>query len=89
VGWYNMQTDKTTLKIRPELVELFEDIFEDYEGEINADTSPDNVPGWDSLKQIALVNGIEQSFGISLSMDEMHEIQSVGDIEKILDRHGA
>jgi acyl carrier protein len=34
------------------------------------------------------VTTLEQSFDISLSMDEMHEIQSVRDIETILERHG-
>lgn len=74
--------------IRPEIVEIFEDIFE-YEGELTFKTSPENVSKWDSLKHIALVTTLEDSFGISLSMDEMHEIQSVGDIHTILERHGA
>lgn len=73
--------------IRPEIAEIFADIFE-FEGEISPATSPADVPKWDSLKHIALVTTLEQSFDISLSMDEMHEIQSVRDIETILERHG-
>ena len=41
-----------------------------------------------SLQHMALVAAIEQTFGISLSMDEMIEIRSVKDICQILDRHG-
>ena len=74
--------------IRPEVVEIFEDIFE-FEGDLSLKTSPEDVPKWDSLKHIALVTSLEQSFDISLSMDEMHEIQSVADIHTILERHGA
>ena len=37
---------------------------------------------------MALVAAIEQTFGISLSMDEIIEIRSVKDICQILDRHG-
>lgn len=74
--------------IRTEVTEIFEDIFE-YDGDLSPKTSPDDVPGWDSLKHIALVTALETSFDISLSMDEMHEIQNVGDIHTILERHGA
>ncbi len=74
--------------VRTEVAEIFEDVFE-FEGDLNFKTSPDDVPGWDSLKHIALVPTLEQNFDISLSMDEMHEIQNVGDIHIILERHGA
>jgi len=74
--------------IRPEIAEIFEDIFE-FEGDLSLKTTPEDVPKWDSLKHIALVTTLETNFDISLSMDEMHEIQSVGDIHTILDRHGA
>jgi len=73
--------------IRPEIAEIFADIFE-YEDDLSLKTSPENVPKWDSLKHIALVTTLEDSFDISLSMDEMHEIQNVGDIHAILERHG-
>ena len=74
--------------IRPEIAEIFEDIFE-FEGDLSHKTSPEDVPKWDSLKHIALVTTLEQNFNISLSMDEMHEMQNVGDIHTILERHGA
>ena len=73
--------------IRPEVIEIFSDIFE-FEGDLTLATSSEEVPKWDSLKHIALVTSLEESFEISLSMDEMHEIQNVGDIQNILDRHG-
>jgi acyl carrier protein len=75
------------MTIRPEIEGIFADVFK-YTGEITAATSRQEVPKWDSLQHIALVTAIEQGFGISLSMDEMVEIQTVGDICNILDRHG-
>lgn len=73
--------------IRPEIIEIFRDVFE-HEGPILQDTSPDDVDRWDSLQHIALVRVIEQTFGITLSMDEMMEIQTAGAIEALLLRHG-
>lgn len=73
--------------IRSELVAIFADIFE-YEGPVEADTSPDEVERWDSLSHIALVRTLEQTFDITLGMDEMLEMRSVRDIERVLARHG-
>ncbi|MFX7870390.1 acyl carrier protein, partial [Acinetobacter baumannii] len=59
-----------------------------FEGPITGGTSPNDIERWDSLQHVALVVTLERTFGISLSMDEMMEIKSVGDIERILIRHG-
>jgi acyl carrier protein len=76
------------MMLRPEIETIFADVFK-YDGELTAATSREDVPKWDSLQHIALVTAIEHQFGISLSMDEMVEIQSVQDICNILERHGA
>jgi len=71
----------------PEIAAIFDDVFQ-YTEPLTASTSPRDVERWDSLQHIALVQAIETTFGIKLSMDEMMEIQSVGDIERILHRYG-
>lgn len=73
--------------VRPELVEIFRDVFE-YEGPVSRQTSPDDVDRWDSLQHIALVRAIEETFGLTLSMDEMMELETVGAIEILLQRYG-
>lgn len=81
-----MQTNGTG-KVHPELSGIFAEVFQ-YTGEIKLETSPDDVPKWDSLRHIALVTAIEDAFSISLSMDEMMEIHNVRDIQNVLNRHG-
>ncbi|HMN37645.1 MAG TPA: acyl carrier protein [Hyphomicrobium sp.] len=73
--------------IRPEITEIFRDVFE-YEGPLALHTSPDDVDRWDSLQHIALVRAIEEMFAITLSMDEMMELDSAGAIENLLHRRG-
>lgn len=73
--------------VRPEIVELFAEVFQ-YDGPMTAATSPDDIARWDSLRHVALISMIDETFGISLSMDEMMEIRCVGDIERLLARHG-
>lgn len=74
--------------LRPEIEEVFRDVFH-YEGIVTPETSPADVPRWDSLQHIALVRAIEHAFGISMSMDEIMELRTAGDIERILARYGA
>jgi acyl carrier protein len=76
-----------TLLSYPEIAAIFDEVFQ-YTGPVTAATSPNEVERWDSLQHIALVQMLEVTFAIKLSMDEMMEIRSVGDIERVLHRHG-
>ena len=73
--------------VRPEIVKIFDDVFQ-HESGLSPQTSRDDIERWDSLQHVALVSSIEDTFKISLSMDEMMEIEKVADIEAILTRHG-
>ena len=79
--------ERVQVSVREEVAAIFADVFE-YTGPLTLDTVRQDVPKWDLLQHMALVAAIEQTFGISLSMDEMIEIRSVKDICQILDRHG-
>jgi acyl carrier protein len=73
--------------VHPDLTGIFADVFQ-YSGTLTPETSPDDIPRWDSLRHIALVTAVEDAFSISLSMDEMMEIRCVRDIQAVLARHG-
>lgn len=73
--------------VRPQIVDIFAEVFQ-HEGPLTPATSPEDVARWDSLRHVALISMIDETFGITLSMDEMMEIRSVGDIERLLARHG-
>lgn len=71
----------------PLLTTIFEDVFQ-HTDPLTPTTSPNDVARWDSLQHIALVREIEATFAVDLSLDEMMEIRTVGDIEAILQRRG-
>ena len=71
----------------PQIAAIFDDVFQ-YTGPLSRSTSPDDVSRWDSLQHIALVRCLEETFDIQLSMDEMMEMRTVGDVENVLRRHG-
>ncbi len=83
-----MDADTSAIALSyPEIATIFEEVFQ-YGGPVRPSTSPEEVERWDSLQHIALVQMVEITFGVKLSMDEMMEIRSVGDIENVLRRHG-
>jgi acyl carrier protein len=54
------------------------------ESKITSDSSPDNLPSWDSLKHMNLILAIEQSFNISFDDEEIIQSLSYGIIVEIL-----
>lgn len=83
-----MQTNTSEIELSyPDIATIFEDVFQ-HTGSVTPKTSPAEVERWDSLQHVALIHSLETTFGIKLSMDEMMEIRSVGDIENVLRRHG-
>lgn len=52
--------------------------------ELNEDSSPDTVRGWDSLKHMNLVLALEEELGVQFSDTQIVEMNSIGLILEIL-----
>jgi len=55
---------------------------------INDDQGPGDLPGWDSLGHVNLVNSLEKVYSISLDMEEIIAIETVLDIRSLLTDKG-
>lgn len=49
------------------------------------DLAMQDVDAWDSLKHMELIVSLENTFGIQLSFDEIVNMQSVGNIRRVLE----
>jgi acyl carrier protein len=58
--------------------------LEDFE--IRPDTAAREVPGWDSLMHIAIINAIENELKIKFSTLELMWLKNVGDLQKLIDK---
>ncbi len=56
--------------------------------EINENSNPETIVGWDSFKGYILLDEIESTFNVSITLDEALEIENVGDYKKILKEKG-
>ena len=52
---------------------------------ITDDLAMQDVDAWDSLKHMELIVSLENTFGLQLSFDEIVNMQSVGDIKRVLE----
>ncbi len=66
------------------LDQLVADVFDDEASAISDDTVFADVPGWDSLKYVELVVGLESRFGVNLSAGEIAQIASKGAVRRLL-----
>ncbi len=46
--------------------------------------TPDDVEQWTSLNHLRLVTAVEEAFGISLSMEQIESIRSIGALRQLV-----
>ena len=70
--------------ILKKLQPIFQDIFEDDELSITAESNANTVKGWDSLVHITLIFAIEQEFEIKFALGELEAMKNVGDMVELM-----
>jgi len=51
---------------------------------ITLDTSPDNVPAWDSMGHVTLASSLESMFGLMFDVDDLMEMENVREICRVV-----
>ena len=62
------------------LREILSDVLDIDPVQIADDFSRDDESGWDSMAHLRLITAVEQAFGIKLTMKEIEEIRTYGDL---------
>jgi acyl carrier protein len=68
------------------LTEIFNDVFMVDDMKLTPGLSAQDVPGWDSLKQIEIMVSVEERFGVKLNTKEIDALQNVGDLAAVIAR---
>jgi acyl carrier protein len=53
--------------------------------QVKTDLTVGSIPQWDSMAQLAIVSALEEAFAITFDVDELFEVETVGDFLKLLD----
>lgn len=59
---------------------LFRRVFDDDTIELKAQTSANDIEGWDSMSHVNLILAIENQFNIRFSQKELLVMKNVGDL---------
>ena len=65
---------------------IFQDILDDPNLVITAESNAHNVYGWDSLAHINLISAVDSEFGIKFALGELQELQNVGEMTALMER---
>ena len=65
-------------------VEIFRTVFSDPKLVVSEMTSASDIVDWDSLAQIRLLMTMEQNFEIQFSLDEVEDLQNLGEIIELI-----
>ena len=66
------------------LTELLREVFADDALELHAETTADDIEGWDSFTHLNVIVATETRFGIKLRTNEIEGLKNVGDIVRII-----
>lgn len=83
MGWYFIN-----IKGMKKVEEIVGKVFGIASAKVKNNTSPKNTPAWDSFNGLALATELEKSFSITFRVEEIVAVRNVGDIKKVLRKHG-
>jgi acyl carrier protein len=76
----------TEKQILDALTEIFRDVFDDPSLAISADTTAEDIKGWDSVAHINIVVASEIRFGVKFKTSEIEELKNVGEFVKLIQK---
>lgn len=77
---------RTGVSTHERLQKIVRDLFNDRSIVLTDQTTPADIPGWDSLAHVNLMFSIEQEFRIQFDDQEFVGFSNVGDLKRLLDK---
>jgi acyl carrier protein len=68
------------MNIKETLQEIFRTVFEDAELQINEEMTANDVSNWTSLTHLIMIEKVENTFKIKLTLKELIKLKKVGDL---------
>lgn len=72
------------MEILPRLQNIFQDVFDDDDILIRAETTAEDIVDWDSLAHVSLIVAIEREFSIRFSPAEVNDLPNVGALMSVI-----
>lgn len=66
-----------TMEVLHEVQQIVSDLLNVDMNKVTANTQQQDLPEWDSLAQLRIMNAIEQEFGVSPTMKQISQLTSI------------
>ena len=66
------------------LENIFREVFSRGDIKLSSEMTSEDIPGWDSFKQIEIILALEEHYHIKFSTRELDSLQSVGDLARVV-----
>ncbi len=66
--------------------QIFRDNFDDDELIITHSTNAEDIEDWDSLEQINLLTAMEKKFELKFKLEDVRNLENVGDLLNLIER---
>lgn len=76
------------MTLHERLEDVFRQVLDDDDIELQNQTTAADVEGWDSLMHITLMFTIENEFGVQFNAEEFGQIENVGELKRSLELRG-
>ncbi|HAI10717.1 MAG TPA: acyl carrier protein [Phycisphaerales bacterium] len=67
------------------VTEVFIDVFDDDEIELELETTAEDVDAWDSLMHVTLMLNIEKAFGVRFASSEVAGLKNIGELVGLIE----
>lgn len=74
----------TREEVFEKLNQVFQDVFDDDEIQVDDNTTSGDIEDWDSLEHINLIVAVEKKFGMKFNMGEVTTMKNVGEMADII-----
>ena len=75
-------------EILSNLENIFREVFVDDKLQITNATNADVIESWDSLTHMQLINEVEEYFKITFTLDEVMQLNDVGNLVQLIKSKG-
>jgi len=72
-------------ELLPKVRTAFESAFNIDSQTITLETTPDDIPAWDSMGHVTLASSLERAFGLSFDVDDLMAMENVKEICRVVE----
>jgi len=73
------------MEVQDQIIDIIAGVLKVDRAQITLESAVGDVPSWDSLAQLSILQSVQDEFDVEFDPEEMMDIENVGDIVKTVE----